>query len=211
MIERVYYELERAAEMLKTDSATLLHAAGMGQVTLCVNIYGRACGLEMDRLHDAEVPALEQGEEMPDGVFEIFDDAARFLEEYPDEDHELSEAGKLDHRGWWHVSFDPPVPIRATDIVLMKSELARLKTQREKAGATERQPDRTHVSDWLALLNQASRKWWANADRCDPTTHPAKSDVVAWLVDGGMNESLAKHAATIIRPAWGHVGRKPGV
>lgn len=150
---------------------------------------------------------------MPDGVFEIFDDDARFLEEYPDEEHELSEASKLDRRGWWHVSFDPPVPIRAADIVLMKSELDRLISATPAPGTIKNAPpaqtDRSHVSDELALLNQAARHWWANASKDDPTTQPDKAKVVAWLIERGMTKSLAEHAATIIRPEWAHTGRKP--
>lgn len=68
---------------------------------------------------------------------------------------------------------------------------------------------RFHASERLSLLNQASQRWWANASKNDPSTHPDKAEVVAWLIERGMNESLAKHAATIIRPEWAHNGRKP--
>jgi len=66
-----------------------------------------------------------------------------------------------------------------------------------------------HVSKQLALLKQAAWRWWANADKNDPLTHPDKADVVAWLTSHGMTQSLATHAATIIRPEWAHTGRKP--
>ena len=61
----------------------------------------------------------------------------------------------------------------------------------------------------LAILHQASAKWWANADRDDRGTHPAKDEVVAWLYEklGSMN--LAKAGGTIIRPDWAKVGRSP--
>lgn len=69
--------------------------------------------------------------------------------------------------------------------------------------------DRAHVSDRLAILNQAAQKFWANADRADRTTHHTNDEVVAWLVSKGYSESLADKAATIIRPEWAGTGRKP--
>lgn len=69
--------------------------------------------------------------------------------------------------------------------------------------------DRGHVSDALAVLNQAAHHWWANADKRDSSTHPKNADVAAWLTNRGMSKSLANHAAAIIRPAWAHAGRKP--
>jgi len=167
----------------------------------------------MMRIHDEEAPRTEAAQVLPDGVFEIHEEDARFLEEYPDHEHEISEGLKLDHRGWWAVSFDPPVPIRAADIVLMKSELDRLLNATPAPGTIKDVPpaqtDRSHVSDELVLLNQAARRWWANADRHDPATHPGNADVAAWLIEKGMTKSLAERAASIIRPKWAHTGRKP--
>jgi len=70
-------------------------------------------------------------------------------------------------------------------------------------------PDRSYVSDSLALTNQAARKYWANANRSDATTHPSNKDVAAWLKEKGLSPSKAEKAASIIRPDWAHVGRKP--
>jgi hypothetical protein len=66
-----------------------------------------------------------------------------------------------------------------------------------------------HLSDKLAILNQAAVKWWANADRQDRGTHPDNSTVVTWLIDRGFSQTLADKAATIIRPDWAPTGRKP--
>lgn len=68
---------------------------------------------------------------------------------------------------------------------------------------------RAHVSDNLALLNQAAQKWWGNADRDDRSTHPTKSDVVAWLMEHGFSQITAESGATIIKPEWAGIGRKP--
>lgn len=66
-----------------------------------------------------------------------------------------------------------------------------------------------HVSDKLAKLIQAARKYWGNADRDDRSTHPNNADVAAWLVARGFSRGLAAKAATIIRPDWAGTGRKP--
>lgn len=66
-----------------------------------------------------------------------------------------------------------------------------------------------HISDGLTTLNQAAQKFWANADRNNPETHPKSSVVIAWLEKKGFSQTLAAKAATIIRPEWAHTGRKP--
>lgn len=65
-------------------------------------------------------------------------------------------------------------------------------------------------SNELAILNQASLKFWANADRDDRTTHPKNEVVAAWLLEKGFSsKSRAKIAASIIRPEWASSGRIP--
>lgn len=66
-----------------------------------------------------------------------------------------------------------------------------------------------HVSDKLAKMNQASSKFWGNADRVDRGTHPDNATVAAWLIQHGFSATLADKAATIIRPEWAPTGRKP--
>ena len=65
-----------------------------------------------------------------------------------------------------------------------------------------------NISDNLAILNQASTKFWANADPKDNATHPLNSDVAAWLIERGYTQTLAGKGATIIRPVWATTGRK---
>lgn len=66
-----------------------------------------------------------------------------------------------------------------------------------------------NTSDKLQYLNQASLKFWANADRADRTTHPDNKTIEVWLIDHGYSTTLAAKAATIIRPEWAETGRKP--
>jgi len=67
---------------------------------------------------------------------------------------------------------------------------------------------KANVSDNLVILNQASAKFWANADPKDNNTHPLNVTVSAWLEGQGYNKSLAAKGATIIRPEWATTGRK---
>lgn len=68
---------------------------------------------------------------------------------------------------------------------------------------------REHYSDKLAILNQAADRFWKNAKRLDRETHPLNAEIEGWLVERGFSSSLAKSAATIVRPDWAPVGRKP--
>ena len=68
---------------------------------------------------------------------------------------------------------------------------------------------RAHVSDKLAKMNQASMRFWSNADRDDRGTHPDNATVAAWFVQEGFSPTLADKAATILRPEWAPTGRKP--
>ncbi len=61
----------------------------------------------------------------------------------------------------------------------------------------------------LTVLNRAFLKFWALADRNDRGTHSDNSVVAAWLEDRDFSSSLAKKAASIIRPDWAPTGRKP--
>jgi hypothetical protein len=64
-----------------------------------------------------------------------------------------------------------------------------------------------YTSDMLSYLNQASDKFWANALPNETDTHPKNSDVEKWLIERGYSETLAKKAASIIRPDWASKGR----
>ena len=76
------------------------------------------------------------------------------------------------------------------------------------AEITVHAPQKFH-SDRLTALIQASRKFWANADELDKTTHQTNTIVAEWLVSRGFSQSLAKHGAAIIRPSWADTGRPP--
>lgn len=66
-----------------------------------------------------------------------------------------------------------------------------------------------NVSDKLVKMNQASMKFWSNANRTDRGTHPDNATIAKWLENNGFSSTLADKAATIIRPEWAPTGRKP--
>ncbi|MGC4402990.1 hypothetical protein [Methyloversatilis sp. MC4-4] len=105
---------------------------------------------------------------------------------------------------------DDPRRITLSDLWFRRIDIEALKQQEAEndRDATTSTGDRWFMSKDLVLLNQASRKWWANADRDDGTTHPRNSEVEEWLKSEGMAESKAASAASIIRPEWAVKGRR---
>ncbi len=92
-------------------------------------------------------------------------------------------------------------------VIVVRTEVLR-KFERDSNDVPMPTPH-AHVSDKLAKMNQASTRFWSNADRNDRGTHPDNARVAAWLVQQGFSPTLADKAATIIRPEWAPSGRKP--
>ena len=58
-------------------------------------------------------------------------------------------------------------------------------------------------SSMLTAVNQASMKFWNNADRNDQDTWSTNQDVIDWLMEKHkFSQNIAKAAATIVRPEW---------
>lgn len=225
MIETTYVRLAQAAEMLNTDADTLLVAAAEGRIQLW--------GL----FHKWRRVAKQQSVEGADGesVLVTVAEGNRYffmipLSRYdsggllttgktsvvltlslPDEEGfawEDQEFWDIDRKGGEDISFS------VQGVFVMRKDVVAIcdKNVTPEPGSIPEPPvppDRSHISDWLVLLNQAARRWWANADRRDPATHPNNAAVAAWLIEKGMTKSLAERAASIIRPEWAHTGRKP--
>lgn len=219
MIETTYIRLEKAAEMLCTDVDTLIVAAIEGRVSLCglLNKYRRVALRKTD------------GEHIPDTV----EEGRRFFMFVPIDRFAIAglltkdEAGPIFHLSssdangeyWedlecWDVENPTAIGFDRRLIFIRRKDVCSIRD----GGATPNKgappgppeiPDRSYVSDSLALTNQAARKYWANANRSDATTHPSNKDVAAWLKEKGLSQSQAEKAASIIRPDWAHVGRKP--
>lgn len=65
-----------------------------------------------------------------------------------------------------------------------------------------------YQSDQLKILNEASKKWWSNADPEEKDTHPKNEIVTNWLKDQGFSKISATQGASIIRPDWATKGRR---
>lgn len=66
------------------------------------------------------------------------------------------------------------------------------------------------MSDELRYLILAHDVFWANADRDEVDTQPLNKDVSDWLVNKfKLSKSLADRGASIIRPSWASIGRRP--
>lgn len=238
MIETTYIRLAQAAAMLDTDADTLLVAAAEGRVKL-YGLAAEWRGAELVRLTDdpfdeanetivgtrrrffgfvplmpwSALVLLKGGE----AEIQALTDERKLNLEPPFDWNLLPQwATYTTDMGYWRDAeggaSDPLKVGRDSIFVSAESVLDILRTGATPAPGTIKdapQLDRSHASDWLMLLNQASRRWWANASKDDPATHPGNAAVAAWLIEKGMTKSLAERAASIIRPEWAHTGRKP--
>ncbi|GEM_PF-3691301 len=93
--------------------------------------------------------------------------------------------------------------IRASALQEFEKQIDREQTT-DLPGAKEE-----YVSKHLALVNKAARQFWSTAEPQDPNTHPTNGEVIEWLRGNGMTQNQAEAAARIIRPEWGHKGRRP--
>jgi len=113
---------------------------------------------------------------------------------------------------------DEPSSIEVTPqlLFIVAPELERFKkggtsnpVEPERERSKGEKASNSNKPDKLALLNQAFWNFWANATMNERGTHPDNADVAAWLENRGYSSSLAKKAASIIRPEWAPAGRKP--
>ncbi|WP_146162441.1 hypothetical protein [Nitrosospira multiformis] len=139
---------------------------------------------------------------LPAGVFVWKDEFEQvFTRFYGSESHIRLEEREGDRE----LSYSPMIPseLRVTIIegFAMPGETGAWKNRRST--------DRDYVSDKLIRMNQGAEKFWANADRNDRDTHPDNAKVAVWFEQHGFSPTLAKKAATLIRPEWAPTGRKP--
>ncbi|PPD49118.1 MAG: hypothetical protein CTY13_03945 [Methylobacter sp.] len=97
--------------------------------------------------------------------------------------------------------------ILAVDVRIL-SELTSTKSIAE-IGYSKTDETHTKISNQLEVLNKASVRFWSNAVLEEKDTWPNTTDIIDWLRNNNYSESLAKKAASIIRPEWAGAGRKP--
>lgn len=66
-------------------------------------------------------------------------------------------------------------------------------------------------SDFLQYMKQAAGMFWGHAKvvKAKPETHPKTQDIEDWFVEKEMSKTLAKAAASLIRPSFAGKGRPP--
>lgn len=135
----------------------------------------------------------------------------------------------LDHRCWnanevstcgssksWpsesnYYYFKTPQPeINSRNLLCFSDDLERLANEVQFKRSSEQPNAQTdnlgpmpkHMSKQLDLAITASRRWWDNVDRYDKDTWPGNKEIIAWLLDQGMEKSRAEKVPSIIRPDW---------
>lgn len=206
-IERDYYPLPLAASLIGCSADDLIHLAANGKIRLGVILF--VDGFETERYkwygpNDEEkvVKGFCGFAYVDQGYFLHLERSGEFAfnaATLPDGDTILMPFGDIIVH-----PLDKIFMHRNDLLPMIKSDGIPLSTTDAPFPTS-----RAHVSNKLAKMNQASAKFWSNADRDDRGTHPENAKVAAWLVQQGFSPTLADKAATIIRPDWAPSGRKP--
>jgi hypothetical protein len=234
VIETTYLRLSQAAEILETDEDTLLIAASEHRVRLhwLLNRFVQAerghyeheidpqpdepsyqwVTDESTIMHFMYIPlSTIEAAELLKG--ETIIAKASTLSEPPTPDANFW----VPHHGWAIEGgglTEDDLRVCRNDVFVERSDVEKIKTQgaailEQTIRNAPQIPERDHISDKLALMNQAANKFWRNANRQERGTHPENTKVALWLVGQGFSSTLADKAATIIRPEWVPSGRKP--
>lgn len=145
-----YVSLERAGALLGVSAIDLIHAGAFNQVQICVNIYGRVAGIKATRIENAinddhtniDAKAIDEANDnkiffdwidrlkinvMPAGIYGISEDDLRLFEIPKTESVELGEAYKSNQSGLWDIEFDPIVNAERSDLVMLTTEIERIR------------------------------------------------------------------------------------
>jgi hypothetical protein len=234
MIESTYIRLSKAAEMLGADADTLLIAATESRIRLhwllnqiVMAEYGfhddindpqadeprsRWVTEDLSIKHFMYIPlGISEAAELLKGETTTARASNLSEQEGPSGSYWIPQSGWAIEGGGLsesdlHVTRDA-VFVKRADIerILKRGETPAAGTVAELPSS----PSREHVSDKLALMNQAAARFWTNVDRNDRGTHPNNAKVSAWLEKQGFSSTQANSASSIIRPEWVPTGRKP--
>lgn len=209
MIETTHIPLDRAAELLEVDADELLVAAFERKLTLYA-----LCDVLIDAERgqfigdDWEWEKVEAGYRSFPFVPLPYSLAAG-LRSTPCVELLTTVLSEQDSDGYFWASMKGAVKINVERTKVFVRREAVLASPKEHSDLVHSPPAISHMSPDLLVLNQAAVQWWSTADEEDPSTHPTNNSVSDWLVERGFSKSLAEKGATIIRPAWAHLGRKP--
>jgi hypothetical protein len=116
-----------------------------------------------------------------------------------------NHTGLEERSGERELNFFPLIPLESRGLVTEGFPVPLEIDMPEKIGAV----DQDYLSERLVRMNQAAKKFWANASRNERDTHPDNAKVATWFEKNGFSSTLANKAATLIRPEWAPAGRKP--
>lgn len=209
MIETTHIQLDRAAEILGVDADELLLAAFERRLTLYA-----LCDILID---------AERGQFIGDNwEWERFEAEYRSFPFVPlaySVAKNLLSANSFDvlttvlseqdseGRFWASMKGAVKIYVERSSVFVRRKEAQSL--QKDRSDLIPHTDAKSHLSAELLLLNQAAEQWWVTAEEEDPSTHPNNSEVADWLVEKGYSKTRAEKAASIIRPTWAHLGRKP--
>ena len=229
-LERIFYPLADAAELVKCKPSDLLHYGGLGRIAITsftpdriffhpfdfiTNHMGyRDINPHMIALNRADCWQIECNSEIYQGQFR----RAYLINKNNVADiyYPSQMTDRDDHTFVWQAFFQfLPTKLRlAVDsLFVMKSDLDDFMTgtyPRIDEEVQIRSAEKNNLqSDLLTILNQAYNFLWKNADLDEPDTWPANSVVAEWLTkrDKRFSQTLADKAATIIRPNAAPMGR----
>lgn len=116
-------------------------------------------------------------------------------------------------RAWRVWTFDKdglpdPLPVTKETVFVSQAELSDY-LRRPEEGFFDVKNE--YNSDFLQFMKQAAAKFWGHPTivKLDSSTHPKTKDIEDWFIGKEMSKSLAKHAASLIRPDFAVKGRKP--
>lgn len=220
MIKTTFVALAKAAELLGSDETELLVAC----IEKRIDIYGLVQGY----ISAMPMRLNEKGEWTEVSELERYDKSFAMISPWGAE-LMLSQGHsifglylEIDEDGTYWINHGDLEGIDAPQfaerhLLFMKSEhidsLKRygvMPDELKKPRPHVQPPDsREYRSDLLAVLEQAAFRFWSKAEKSNPESQPTNASVAEWLHERGFSESLAEKGASIIRPDWAHLGRKP--
>ena len=201
--KRDYYPLPLAASILDCTTDHLIHLAANGKTRL--GVLFEIDGFCLERYSLLAATGYPTGEKATDFLGFVYIDRGYIKSFEMTGNLSFNAVEMLDGRVV--VTFQPEEKRATTDVYMHSVDLEALK--QKPVSAVSEHGD--HVSANLALMNRAAVEFWSTADRDDRTTHPENSEVSTWLLKQGLSSpSAADDAASLIRPKWAAVGRKPG-
>lgn len=153
-LEREYWSLEMAAKSLNTKPNDLIHAAALGRIQLCVNLFRMTEEVSTLKMpppyRSSDYETSEEKREiqsefekanwdhwhrarraMPVGIYELAYDDARRMESSENDTITMEWSTRFDGKDWWLVELGPSVEVNLKKIVVRQEEIEKFQTSGE--------------------------------------------------------------------------------